>query len=59
MYLMKKLCRFYCLDCDNAFMDILEVNDEKVDFVKKCEYCGKAFEAEYIQDEKDFKTNED
>ncbi len=58
MYLTKKLCRFYCLDCDNAFMDVLELTDEKVDFIGKCEYCGKSFEAEYVQEQKDFEENE-
>lgn len=54
---MKKLCRFYCLDCDNAFMDVLDFTEEKVDFLRKCEYCGKSFAAEHISDEKDNPQN--
>jgi hypothetical protein len=34
-------------------MDVLDITEEKVDFLRKCEYCGKSFEAEHISDEKD------
>lgn len=48
---VKKLCRFYCLDCDNAFVSILEISDETVDFTDKCEYCGKKQQAEEIEEQ--------
>ncbi len=34
-------------------MDVLDISEERVDFLRKCEYCGKSFEAEHISDEKD------
>jgi hypothetical protein len=34
-------------------MDVLDITEEKVDFLRKCEYCDKSFEAEHISDEKD------
>ena len=39
---MKKLLRFYCLDCDNAWMEILPTYKVCSD----CEYCGISVEAE-------------
>ena len=39
---MKKLFRFYCVDCDNAWMGILEEEDNH----SKCEYCSKEQKAE-------------
>jgi hypothetical protein len=39
-------------------MDVLDITEEKVDFTRKCEYCGKNFEAEHISDEKDNQENQ-
>jgi hypothetical protein len=38
-------------------MDVLDFTEEKVDFLRKCEYCGKSFAAEHISDEKDNPQN--
>jgi hypothetical protein len=38
-------------------MDVLNITEEKVDFLRPCEYCGKSFEAEHISDEKDNQQN--
>lgn len=44
---MKKLFRFYCLDCDNAWHEILE------DCIShaSCDYCSKEIIAEHLKDE--------
>jgi hypothetical protein len=48
---MKKLCRFYCKDCDNAWLEILSIKEEEnVDYADKCDYCGKKQEAEDLLD---------
>jgi len=40
----KKLYRFYCLDCDNAWMEILgEYSNHS-----KCEYCSKEIECDSV-----------
>ena len=44
---MKRLFRFYCLDCDNAWHEILEETDSK----SHCDFCNKLLEAEEIQDD--------
>jgi hypothetical protein len=41
---MKKLYRFYCVDCDNAWHEILEEKDNKSD----CDYCHKKFDPESL-----------
>jgi hypothetical protein len=43
---MKNLFRFYCIDCDNAWMEIL---DEEEDH-SKCEYCNKPQKAEEVEE---------
>lgn len=45
---MKKLCRFYCLDCDNAWIELIEEHEEKADYQDKCDYCGKQQTAEEV-----------
>lgn len=49
---MKRLCRFYCVDCDNAWLEIVSAKDEeKVDYADKCDYCGKKQKAEELLDD--------
>ena len=52
---MKRLCRFYCKDCDNAWLEIISIKEEEnVDYADKCDYCGKKQEAEdLLNDAKD------
>jgi hypothetical protein len=45
---MKRLCRFYCVDCDNAWLEILEDNVEHPEYHDKCDYCGKKQQAEEV-----------
>lgn len=47
---MKKLCRFYCKDCDNAWIELIEENKEHPEYHDKCDYCGKPQEAEEVED---------
>jgi len=44
---MKKLFRFYCIDCDNAWHEILEENEDH----SHCDFCDKEIEAEHLSDE--------
>ena len=39
-------------------MNVLDITEEKVDFTRQCEYCGKSFEAEHISDEKNNQQNQ-
>jgi hypothetical protein len=48
---MKKLCRFYCVDCDNSWMEILNTSEENFDYTDKCDYCGEKQEAEHVTSE--------
>jgi hypothetical protein len=43
----KNLVRFYCIDCDNAWLEILEHDV----FTSKCEYCKTPQQAEEIENE--------
>jgi len=43
---MAKLCRFYCVDCDAAWAEIL--GDDL--YTALCEYCRKPQEAEICSD---------
>lgn len=40
----KKLARFYCQPCDNAWIDIVESDK----FHSNCEYCSKLCDAEFL-----------
>ena len=44
---MKKLFRFYCIDCDNAWHEILE----EYTIHANCDYCNKEIEAEDLTNE--------
>lgn len=46
---MKKLCRFYCVDCDNAWLELISENGDNNDYSDKCDYCGKKQEAEEVE----------
>lgn len=39
----KRLYRFYCLDCDNAWSDVLMESDK---VTSECSYCQREFPAE-------------
>jgi hypothetical protein len=41
---MRKLFRFYCVDCDNAWIEILNADE----IHSRCEYCDKLQTAETI-----------
>lgn len=43
----KSLVRFYCIDCDNAWMEVLPVDS----YSSNCEYCKKPQQAEEITNE--------
>lgn len=47
---MKKLCRFYCVDCDNAWIELFLENGDNHIYVDKCDYCGKTQPAEEIDE---------
>jgi hypothetical protein len=38
-------------------MDVIDITEDKSDSQRKCEYCGKSYEAEHISDEKDYGKN--
>lgn len=40
----KRLSRFYCQPCDNAWIEIIGFED----FHAKCEYCSKLCDAEIL-----------
>jgi NAD-dependent SIR2 family protein deacetylase len=44
---MKKLYRFYCIDCDNAWHEILEENES----TSNCDYCNKLFKPEDLKND--------
>jgi hypothetical protein len=44
---MKKLFRFYCLDCDNAWHEILEETES----YSHCDFCNKKVKPEEINNE--------
>jgi hypothetical protein len=44
---MKKLYRFYCIDCDNAWHDLVEDYENHA----KCDYCLNEIEAEQLENE--------
>lgn len=46
---MKRLCRFYCVDCDNAWIELFEEHEYKADYTDKCEYCNKTQQAEEVE----------
>lgn len=46
----KNLVRFYCIDCDNAWMEIL-IDGQ---YSSNCEYCNKPQQAEHIENENKF-----
>jgi hypothetical protein len=46
---MKKLCRFYCVDCDNAWLELISEHENKADYVDKCDYCNKTQQAEEVE----------
>ena len=46
---MKKLCRFYCSDCDNAWLELIEEHKQNPEYVDKCDYCGRQQEAEEVE----------
>jgi len=46
---MRKICRFYCCDCDYAWIEFVEENKELPSFYDKCDYCKKPQEAEEIE----------
>lgn len=47
---MKRLCRFYCVDCDNAWMEIWDDLGDNPHHTDECDYCGKKYEAEEISE---------
>jgi len=46
---MKKLCRFYCVDCDNAWIELIEEKQNNTKYHGKCDYCLKEQEAEEVE----------
>lgn len=44
---MKKLYRFYCMDCDNAWHELLEDYQNN----SNCDYCSKEIEPEDLTNE--------
>jgi hypothetical protein len=47
---MKKLYRFYCIDCDNAWHEILEEHESHAN----CDFCLKETEAEHLKNEENY-----
>jgi len=46
---MKKLCTFYCEDCDNAWLELFDLEGENHERCDKCDFCGKKCPPEEIE----------
>ncbi len=51
---MKKLCRFYCCDCDYAWIELVEENTENSKYNDTCDYCKRTQEAEEIENKNEY-----